>query len=236
MSVPAAARAQTHTLWDEAARSPWRATLALTLLGLAGAFVITVVLPYLALDRASFGRAPEVFWPRRYGLLLHISGGMLALLLVPIQLWLGLTQRNPVWHRRLGKLYLAGVAAGAAGAFYLSFTSPIPAGLSYHFGLFMLGVVWVMTTGMAWLAIRRRQIDWHRDWMIRSMIVTFAFVTFRITETMLEWADMGSPADRLAVAAWTCWAVPLLLAEPVLQWRAMTRAQRGVVPGVRAVA
>jgi hypothetical protein len=45
-------------------------------------------------------------WSRRYPLLVHIAGGSVALLIGPLQLWLGATRRRLDWHRTLGTLYV----------------------------------------------------------------------------------------------------------------------------------
>jgi hypothetical protein len=86
-------------------------------------------------------------------------------------------------------------------------------------GLAGLGVAWLSTTGLAFLAIKRTLIDQHKEWMIRSYVVTTAFVTFRILFLILESAGVGSLNERLAIASWFCWAVPLLLTEAWLQGR-----------------
>ena len=87
---------------------------------------------------------------------------------------------------------------------------------AYGVGLFALAVVWLLTSGMAFAAIRRRNFIQHRQWMIRSYVVTFAFVTFRIVNGLM--ASYGvERADRIAIMAWACWAVPLLITEMVLQ-------------------
>jgi len=53
--------------------------------------------------------------------------------------------------------------------------------------------------------------------MIRSYVVTFAFVAFRVIVPTLSAAGVAS--DRTAIAAWGCWAVPLLVTEVILQGR-----------------
>ena len=72
-------------------------------------------------------------------------------------------------------------------------------------------------------AIRKRAIERHREWMIRSYTVTFAFVLFRLIDQLLiHWRV--APADQIdAMRAWACWSVPLLLVEPLLQLRKMRR-------------
>jgi hypothetical protein len=84
--------------------------------------------------------------------------------------------------------------------------------------LFFLCVAWVITTSMALLAIRRRNLPQHREWMMRSYAVTFAFVTFRFGVETLVSQGMAT-GDAQGIMAWACWAIPLLLLEPLLQYR-----------------
>src|SRR5689334_18433887 len=64
------------------------------------------------------------FWPRRVGLVLHISFGSLALALGPLQFWTGARSRGAV-HRWTGRLFLISVAAGSAGGLYLAVTNTL---------------------------------------------------------------------------------------------------------------
>lgn len=167
------------------------------------------------------------FWPRRGGLIPHIFGGLVAISAGLVQIWLGLTNRTGRLHHALGKVYGTGVLVGSLGGFYVALT--IPAGyMVYQAGLFMLCTAWVITTSMALWSIRHRRIQQHRDWMVRSYIVTFAFVTYRICSQLLHgWlhmpgAEVADEIDKLM--SWACWAVPLLIAEPFIQLRAVSRA------------
>ena len=173
---------------------------------------------YWAYDAHALGE----LWPRRGAFIPHAFGGLLAITTGLIQLWLGLTGRTGRLHRTAGKLYLIGVAIGSVGGFYLALT--IDAKLfSYAAGLFMLSTAWIVTTASAYIAIRNGAVQQHREWMIRSYIVTFAFVTFRLTEkVLLNWHVAGD--DEVdSMTAWACWAIPLLLAEPLLQLRKIRR-------------
>jgi uncharacterized membrane protein len=160
------------------------------------------------------------YWPRRYGLLLHIAGGLTALSAGVVQIWLGLTGRTSGLHRTLGRVYASGALIGSIGAYYLALTVD-PKFIPYAAGLFMLATAWLITTGMAILAIRRHAYEQHREWMIRSYTVTFAFVTFRLIDQWLADLHVASADDIDTIMAWACWAVPLLLAEPLLQLRRM---------------
>lgn len=189
-------------------------TVVLVLTALAAVvFAAGAAMPYFL--SSSYG--PPEYAPRRGWLLLHIVGGMIALLTGPVQLWLGLADRGMAWHRRMGIGYMTGVGIGSLAAFYLSTHTDF--GWIFGAGLFGLAVAWVTTTTLAYLAIRRSLIDQHKEWMIRSYVVTFAFVTFRVIQPSLQAAHVGTVYEQLAVAAWACWAVPLLITELVIQGR-----------------
>ena len=187
------------------------------LLGLAAIFALGFVagfaLPYWTLDETTFGR----YWPKRVWLLTHIAGGMLALLVGPVQIWLGLTRQRMTLHRVLGRVYGAAVIVGGLASFGLSLTTE--AGWIFGMGLAFLGLAWFVTTGMAFVAVKRRRFELHKEWMIRSYVVTFAFVNFRIFVGVTQAMGVGTELERMAAASWFCWAVPLLIAEVWLQAR-----------------
>jgi uncharacterized membrane protein len=170
----------------------------------------------------------DYFWPRRAGLVPHMAGGVLAIVAGLVQIWLGLTNRVGTLHRMLGKVYGTGVLIGSLGGFYLALT--IPGHLPYSAGLLTLNVAWLLTTGMALYAIRKRRIEQHREWMLRSYTVTFAFVTYRLASYWLRrWAHVSDSPDIDDIdtlMAWACWAVPLLVAEPLIQLRSMHKLPR----------
>ena len=194
-----------------------RSTGSMLLLGAAGVaalvFVFGAALPYYRLDPQQYG----FYWPKRYWLLAHITGDMVALFTGLVQLWLGLRNRAMAWHRRLGFVYIGSGVVGAAAAYYLSTHTDGP--WMFGAGLFGLATAWLLTTGMAFLAVRRALYDVHKEWMIRSYVVTFAFVTFRAFQVSLAAAGIGTLQEQLAISSWFCWAVPLLVTEVILQGR-----------------
>lgn len=165
--------------------------------------------------------AYKAFWPqpRRSVLLLHITCGTVALLTGPWQFSTSLRQRSLQLHRVVGRVYLISVALGSLAAFALAATTPV--GWPWGFGLAMLGVAWLTTSSMAYYAIRRRQIEQHKQWMVRSYVVTFAFVTFRILVDVGPWSHLKPRGDLFVTAIWACWAIPLLFTEAILGFRRM---------------
>ena len=208
----------------ERSASLWPLTLILGLVAtIAVLYLIRFVGPYLSFDPAYY----EYLWPWRYALWLHLAGGLSALLIGPIQLWLGLTRRRLALHRRLGKAYFVALGISLTGASYL-IAKEIGTEWVFAGGLLGLACAWTITSGCGYVAIRRDHIDQHREWMIRSYVVASAFVFFRVFVDMLHAAGfhhaVGTETpEELKVAAWLCWAVPLMLTEPLLQWRKLRR-------------
>jgi hypothetical protein len=190
---------------------------------------VGAAVPYLTAQKASFGRFPDLFWDRRYGLWAHILGGTPAIFIGPVQIWLGETRQRMSLHRVLGSTYVIGVGIACLGAIYLSLTTSL--GFTYASGLFSMALAGAIATSMAYLAIRRRSFVQHREWMIRSYVVIFSFVVFRAEVVALEALGVGGGGQqgdlvRLAFAAWSSWSIPLLLTEVFLEIPKFRRQSR----------
>jgi hypothetical protein len=196
---------------------------SMAILGLAAAgallFIGVAAMPYyLRIEELQFRQ----YWPMRGWLLTHITMGMVALLAGPVQLWLGLKDVYPKVHRNLGFVYMTAITLGAVSAYYLAFNTS--GGVVFGSGLIALATAWLTTTGMAFLAIKRHLYEQHKEWMIRSYVVTFAFVTFRVLDSVI--AARGMPLfEHLGISAWLCWSVPLLINELVMQGRKILRVR-----------
>lgn len=211
-----------------AAPVPWRRWLALlgwgVLLALAAWFIWRDALRYFGLDEEVFGR----FWPRRWWLLAHAAGGMTALLSGPFQFWSGLRRSRPRAHRWLGRVYVGSVLTVGVTALYLAFFIPeSDGGRAAGGALFTLAALWLAATGLALAAIRRRRVASHREWVVRSYVLTFAFVTLRWWPDLPLVSGLGTPRDRFVVVAWVGWILPLLAAEVLMRrgWRRPTYAR-----------
>jgi hypothetical protein len=197
---------------------------AKALIGLAAvaavAFVVLAAFPYRAFlgsqeaARQTLEDFQFIYWEKRGWLLVHIAAGLVALLSGPVQLWLGLHKLKMNVHRKLGALYIAGVAVGSIAAIALAVQTDF--GLIFGSGLFFLALAWISTTSMAFVALRRGLVTQHREWMIRSYVVTFAFVVFRIGQIAL--VELGVPIlTAIGIMAWAAWAVPLPVTELAIQ-------------------
>jgi hypothetical protein len=168
------------------------------------------------------------YWAYRAPLAIHVAGGVVALLTGVFQLWSGLNGSAMRTHPWTGRLYVGGVIVGSLGAVALAISSTILT-LAWDVGLISLAIAWIGTTGTAFLCIRRRDLKAHKQWMIRSYIVTFAFVTFRIIVDYLPYeAWWGiSRGDMSQAMIWPVWVLPLLAYEISLQYRNLGARRAG---------
>ena len=185
--------------------------LLLSALLAGGGFIIGFAIPYLIFDT----EVMERFGGREAWIFSHVAAGALALLIGPFVLWMGFKRSKMKLHRKLGMLYILCIIVSSTTSFYLAVTTEV--NWVFGFGLFGLGVAWVITTGLALIAIKKRNFDQHMEWMIRSYVVTFGFVFFRALVGILNGMEVGTLIERLTTASWFCWAFPLLFAEAFIQ-------------------
>lgn len=193
----------------------WLKTLVWGLiLVFAGKFVFVEALPYFGFDEETYGR----FWGMKWPLIGHISGGLLALVLGPFQFWVGFRNRYLHVHRWMGRLYLAGIFVGTMSSITLALTTGMAIHWNWALSLLVLAFAWIGTTGMAFRFILLKRINLHKEWMVRSYVVTFAFVLFRFLNSYPPIVENANFLERGATLIWVSWVIPLFITEMVLQW------------------
>lgn len=175
-------------------------------------FLITNAAHYFVVTPESYGNS----WPQVRWLLPHIVGGVIAAVLGPLQFWPKIRRDYLRFHRLAGRLYVVAVLGGAVASLGLSFRMSVN-NAAYAGGLIGLAGAWLLTTILAFVAIRRKNLAQHKQWMIRSYVVTFAFVTFRLFDELLSHRGLVPEHEFYSIMAWACWAVPLLCTEACLQ-------------------
>jgi uncharacterized membrane protein YozB (DUF420 family) len=193
------------------------------ILVIAGAFVLRYVFRYyLHYNEAAFDdpiRGAANYWAMRGWLLMHMTGGMVALLTGPWQFWTGFRARYVRLHRWTGRIFLCAVAVGVIGAYRMAVVTTF--GWAFGVSLVGLATAWATTAAMAYCAIRRGRVQIHKEWMVRAYVVTFAFVTFRVFNDYGPTSHLQPYTERMVTIAWASWAIPLLVTEIILQLRRM---------------
>jgi hypothetical protein len=176
-------------------------------------FLDTAALKFLNVSEEIYG----IFWLRRNWLYAHVVAGVFAILIGPVQFWPGVKQSFPVLHRVMGVFYVISAGVGGVAAFYLALQSDF--GWMFSMGLGSMATAWMISTGLATVAVCRGMIEQHREWMVRSYVLTFGFVLLRATTGILDLAGVGSIPERFVFSSWVSWSVPLMITEAILQGR-----------------
>ncbi len=180
-------------------------------------FVIDRALPYLT--NFNFEHYSNYYWPNRWWLVGHLLGGMIALLIGPFQFSKTFRNKYLKTHRNLGKIYIVAIIVGSLCAIYMSFTVALQVNIAWSISLFFLALPWLISVLMAYRMVRLKRIPQHKEWMIRSYVVTFAFILFRfLDETNLAQTLMTDFGERGPTCIWISWTVPLFFTEVILQW------------------
>lgn len=153
------------------------------------------------------------FLARPWGINPHALAGALALTLGALQFHRGIRLVRPALHRRLGKIYVVACLAVGIAGLYMSFYAD--GGVPAQLGFGVLAVVLLLTTVRAYALIRRRRIELHREWMLRSYALIFAAVTLRIELPLLSILMDGETAYQ--IVAWMCWVPNLAVASVYVQ-------------------
>jgi len=148
--------------------------------------------------------------------------GMLALVAGPLQFSSRLRRRYPALHRNLGKAYVASVLISAPAGIAIPFVGP--KAQFYTVGITVHASIWFITTLIAFLMARNGQITLHKQWMIKSYILTFSFILVRFLGPIWNHFTLTQYGMIDVIMSFSY----VLVADICFNWRAMTtpRAQR----------
>lgn len=167
---------------------------------------------FLTLTPEALGKYFKLKWV----LIAHITGGGGALVLGFLQFWPKL--RNFSWklHRIIGFLYLLAILLSSICAVILAFTTAYAVNWAYAFSLQVWVSVWISATAIAYYAIIKRNIQLHKEWMVRSYIVTLAFIISGLAIKIPYVQSLGSFEAISPSLFWMGWSVPLYVYQIVL--------------------
>jgi uncharacterized membrane protein len=155
--------------------------------------------------------------------MVHIIPGLLFVVLGPPQFVRGLRARRPKLHRWTGRLLLASGMTIGITALVMSPQMAI-GGVNETAATMLFALLFLYSLGRAFVAIRRREIAVHREWMIRGFAIGLAvafvrpiaglfFATSRISHL--------TPREFFGTAFWLGFTIQTMAAEV---WINYTRA------------
>jgi uncharacterized membrane protein len=157
---------------------------------------------------------------------LHIIGVTIYCILGAFQFAPGLRRSRPGWHRMAGRVVVvAGLVAAFSGLWMAMFYAIVPADdLLLHSFRLLAGSGMALSIILGFLAIRRRDVERHQDWMRRAYAIGQGAGTQALTQLPLLLL-FGTP-DHLSLALLMggAWAINLLVAERLIRNRRRVRA------------
>ena len=146
---------------------------------------------------------------------IHVVTGGIALLTGWIQFSKRFRNRHLNTHRLLGKIYLIAILfSGTTGLYIALFAN---GGVISELGFSGLALSWLFTSLQAYTAIKRKEIDFHQEWMIRSYAVCFAAVTLRIYLPLFQFGLGMDFITGYRIISWLCWVPNLVVAELIIR-------------------
>ena len=140
----------------------------------------------------------------------HIVLGGIALLIGWIQFSKTIRQKHIGKHRLVGKIYIyAALISGFCGIFIAQSAT---GGWSCRLGFTLSALVWLSSTIIALVAIKKGNINKHQRFMLYSYAVCFSAVTLRIWLPSLI-MTLGNFIDAYRIVAWVSWVPNLVIAH-----------------------
>ncbi|SHM42567.1 Predicted membrane protein [Chitinophaga jiangningensis] len=172
---------------------------------------------YLEMTPEALGK----YFKQRYFLIAHITSGGGALISGALQFWPKLRNFSWLLHRIIGYVYLLAILTSSISALVLSFTSAYHVNWAYAFTLQVWASVWITSSFIAWITAVQRQFKLHKEWMIRSYIVTVAFLVSGFLYKIPAIQQLGSFEAVTVPLFWLGWSVPLYTYEIIrsVKWK-----------------
>ena len=151
----------------------------------------------------------------------HIFLGGLALMTGFSQFFKKLRVKRLSLHRNLGKVYIVSVLLSGIAGLGIAFFAD--GGIIPATGFAVLALLWLYTTSKAYSTIKKKQVNKHQQWMIRSYALCFAAVTLRIYLPLFLAVFKMDFIPAYTIIAWLCWVPNILVAEFLIIGKSKTR-------------
>jgi hypothetical protein len=156
--------------------------------------------------------------------ILHVVPGAIFLIFALLQFSSRIRERHILFHRWVGRvLVFTGIVVGVT-ALYFGILMPY-GGTGEAIAIAVFGGLFLYSICRAFIAIRKRQVAIHREWMIRAFAAAISIASARIFITVLDLTLTSAgfrPKEIFVMAIWIGWTLTIGAAEI---WIRRTRRQ-----------
>ena len=146
---------------------------------------------------------------------IHILLAIIALLTGPLNVIKRIRIKSINFHRWNGRLYVLSIILNFIPGVYVSFFAT--GGWPSTIGFLILNTLWLSTTILGFLYIKRKNVILHSQWILRSFFLSFANMTIYIIVAITHNALNFSYGSAYTIAVWLCWILNLLIAEILIR-------------------
>lgn len=155
--------------------------------------------------------------------LVHLATGLLFLAFAPLQFWKKFRQRHLQLHRIMGRTLIGLALVSGVYAMALVIYLPVFGGIAAASASWFFGLLFLFGVGRGFYCARKRQIQQHREWMIRTMAIGLGVGVQRIYLMIMMTLGGHSFYDLFGPMLWLGFGTSLVLAEI---WINLSRARR----------
>ncbi|HEX6822753.1 MAG TPA: DUF2306 domain-containing protein [Candidatus Sulfotelmatobacter sp.] len=193
----------------------WSAVVFLVLIGLAAVTRRSLALlwPQRFAGNAGVGSGLDTGFARQAALtFIHILPGAFFLGLAPLQFAAGFRQRNLKYHRRMGTLLVICALIIGSSALVMSFAMNI-GGANETAATTLFAIAFLICLLKAYTYARRREIERHREWMIRTFGIGLGVATIRPIVGIFFAFRRLAPHEFFGIAFWLGFTITFMAAE-----------------------
>ncbi|MBC7488247.1 MAG: DUF2306 domain-containing protein [Cytophagaceae bacterium] len=163
----------------------------------------------------------------RYAFYIHISTSLIVLFTGIFQFVNYLLVHYPRLHRVFGKTYLVTVLfLSAPSGLIMSFYAN--GGLWSKISFVCVSLLWWLFSFIAYQKIKKRKIEQHINFMIRSYALTLSAISLRLYVVFLPHIFHLHSHEMYTLVAWLSWVPNLLIAEWIIRSQFFQRVEGNV--------
>jgi uncharacterized membrane protein len=166
------------------------------------------------------------YYDHPYLTLVHLVTGFLFMALGPIQFWPAVRNRWIGYHRVAGRVWMIASLVGGISALMLVPMLPLFGSFEASVAVTIAGSLFLVCLVLGYRWIRGRQIDKHREWMIRTIAIGLGISTFRVMLPLLMAFGATFP-EAWDTVVWLSFLTNAVVAEV---WINVTRRQPQTAP------
>lgn len=196
---------------------------AFVLIAYASYLLILLSLPYIHFEKnVDFLSTKQLIYhirPWRYSFYIHVFTSPLVIVAGLIQFNRYILRKYPTFHRYSGYVYVAVLLmiTGPA-AFIMSLYAN--GGYIAQVSFVTLSSLWITFTLIAFLKIRKGDLERHVKWNMRSYALTLSAVTLRFYAYLFDVFNVNlGPVETYITVAYLSWIPNLLFVELLIYWK-----------------